>query len=160
MKVSSKVKMLAMAGVLAVVGVASLGARPTYAADVNPTSCKCQSGTDGKYNGKIDESAAYTEPSKNTCRMYCGTVNGQTADTATNDKKLSDTVKTILQIVIGLVGVLAVIMIIYGGVQYTTSAGDTGKVTKAKNTILYGIIGLVISLLAFAIVTWVLGNVG
>ena len=92
--------------------------------------------------------------------MYCGTLNGQTSATAVDENKLSGTVKTILQIVIGIVGVLAVIMIIFGGIQYTTSAGDTGRVTKAKNTILYGIIGLVISLLAFAIVTWVLGNVG
>ena len=50
-------------------------------------------------------------------------------------------------------------MIIYGGVLYTTSAGDPGKVKKAKDTILYGIIGLVIAVLAFAIVNFILGAV-
>ena len=48
---------------------------------------------------------------------------------------------------------------IIGGVQYMTSAGDTQKVTKAKNTILYGLIGLVICVLAFAIVNFVITNI-
>ena len=51
---------------------------------------------------------------------------------------------------------LAVIMIILGGVNYATSQGDPNKVNKAKSTIMYGIIGLVICLLAFAIVNFVL----
>ena len=46
-------------------------------------------------------------------------------------------------------------MIIYGGIQYTTSAGDSGKVTNAKNTILYAIVGLIVSILAYAIVNFV-----
>ena len=50
-------------------------------------------------------------------------------------------------------------MIIIGGIQYSTSAGDSGKVKKAKDTILYGIIGLVIALLAFAIVNFVLTQI-
>lgn len=71
---------------------------------------------------------------------------------------LMGTVSTILTAVIGIVGILAVIMIVYGGIQYTMSAGDAGKVKKAKDTILYGIIGLIVALLAFAIVNFVLGS--
>ena len=57
-----------------------------------------------------------------------------------------------------MVGVIAVIMVIIGGINYTTSQGDPEKIKKAKNTILYGIIGLIISLLAFAIVSFVLNE--
>lgn len=72
---------------------------------------------------------------------------------------VSSTVNTVINVAIGIIGLLAVIMIIIGGFQYTTSAGDSGKVTKAKNTIMYGVIGLVIALLAYAIVNFVLKNV-
>ena len=64
--------------------------------------------------------------------------------------------KRIINTVIFVVGMLAVIMIILGGVNYATSQGDPNKVNKAKSTIMYGIIGLVICLLAFAIVNFVL----
>ncbi|MBO7699190.1 hypothetical protein J6S39_00680 [Candidatus Saccharibacteria bacterium] len=64
-----------------------------------------------------------------------------------------------ISVAIGVIGVAAVIVIIMGGVTYVTSQGDAGKVTKAKNTIIYGVIGLVISILAFAIVNFVLRNV-
>lgn len=54
-----------------------------------------------------------------------------------------------------IVGILSVIMIIVGGLRYTTSAGDSQAVTGAKNTILFAVIGLVVSLVAYALVHWV-----
>ena len=54
------------------------------------------------------------------------------------------------------VGVVAVIVLIIGGIRYLISGGDAKKVTDAKNTILYAIIGLVIALLSFAIVNFVI----
>ena len=69
------------------------------------------------------------------------------------------TLNTILNVALGLIGFVAVVMIVVGGLQYTTSSGDAGKVTKAKNTIMYGVIGLVVALLAFAIVNFVLTNI-
>ena len=57
------------------------------------------------------------------------------------------------------VGIISVIMLIYGGLRYVVSGGDSKKVTDAKNTILYAIIGLIISLLAYAIVNFVLKSV-
>ncbi|MDO4986946.1 MAG: hypothetical protein Q4E46_01330 [Candidatus Saccharibacteria bacterium] len=65
----------------------------------------------------------------------------------------------IINTVLGVVAVVAVVFIIVGGVQYITSSGDTGKAMKAKNTIMYAVIGLVIALLAFAIVNFVLSNI-
>lgn len=76
-----------------------------------------------------------------------------------NSNNLMETVTLIINVIIGVIGFVAVVVIILGGVQYTTSAGDPGKVKKAKDTILYGIVGLVIALLAFAIVNFVLGAI-
>ncbi len=56
-----------------------------------------------------------------------------------------------------VIGALAVIMIIFGGIRYATSAGNSSSVTAAKNTILYAIVGLIIAFLAFAAVNWILG---
>lgn len=72
---------------------------------------------------------------------------------------LMSTVQTIINVALSVLGIVTVGMIILGAVQYTTSQGDPAKATKARNTILYGVIGLVIALLAFAIVNFVLRNV-
>ena len=58
------------------------------------------------------------------------------------------------------VGIISVIMLIYGGLRYVISGGDSKKVTDAKNTIMYAIIGLIISILAYAIVNFVINAVG
>ncbi len=71
-------------------------------------------------------------------------------------------VNRIIRVVIDLfslvVGVIAVIMIIIGGLKYITSGGDSGNITGAKNTILYAIIGLVVVALAQFIVKFVLNK--
>ena len=72
---------------------------------------------------------------------------------------LWDNIKNIINAVIGVLGIVCVVVIIIGGINYMTSAGDAGKVKKAKDTILYGVIGLVICVLAFAIVNFVLANI-
>ena len=65
-------------------------------------------------------------------------------------------VKTAVNIMLWIIGVIAVIMLVFGGIRYATSAGDSNKVTAAKNTIMYAIVGLVIAIFAYAIVNWVL----
>ena len=67
-----------------------------------------------------------------------------------NTNDLMKTVNQIINIVIGVIGFAAVAMTIYGG--------DPGKVKKAKDTIMYGIVGLVVAILAFAIVNFVLSS--
>ncbi|MDO4759816.1 MAG: hypothetical protein Q4A33_00765 [Candidatus Saccharibacteria bacterium] len=66
----------------------------------------------------------------------------------------------ILNTIVGSLGIVAVIVVIIGGVLYMTSSGEPGKVKKAKDTILYGIIGLIICALAFAIVNFVISQIG
>ena len=58
------------------------------------------------------------------------------------------------------VGIISVVMLIYGGLRYVISGGDSKKVTDAKNTIMYAIIGLIIAILAYAIVNFVINAVG
>ena len=70
---------------------------------------------------------------------------------------VSSVIGIIINVLLFIVGLVSVIMIIIGGIRYTTSAGDSSAVTGAKNTILYAIVGLIIAFLAFAIVNWVLG---
>ena len=66
-------------------------------------------------------------------------------------------VSNITNTILYVLGIISVIMLIIGGVKYALSAGDAKAVTDAKNTILYALIGLVIAILAYAIVNFVLG---
>ena len=72
----------------------------------------------------------------------------------------SGIVTTVTNILLFIAGALAVIMIIWGGLRYATSAGNAANVTAAKNTVLYAIVGLIIAFLAFAVVNWLLGAMG
>ena len=132
MKISNKLKALAMGGtsVVAVLG----NSVNTFAGKV-----KCPDGSDAGANGLAD----------------CSKLNKNSA----NKNDLMEQANTIINVIIGVIAFVAVAFIIFGGVQYTTSAGDPGKVKKAKDTILYGIIGLVVSMLAYSIVNFVLANV-
>ncbi len=76
-----------------------------------------------------------------------------------DDNQFNNLLTKIINVISLLVGVVAVIMIIIGGFRYITSGGDTTKVGSAKNTILYGLIGLVIVALAQVIVRFVLKQV-
>lgn len=64
--------------------------------------------------------------------------------------------KQVTNTILYIVGIIAVIMLIIGGIRYVISGGDSKKITDAKNTVLYAIIGLIISFLAFAIVNFVI----
>lgn len=67
-------------------------------------------------------------------------------------------VLTIVDYFLGFLGLLAVIMVIYGGVTYVSSAGNDEAVGKAKKIIMYALIGIVIILLSFVVVQAVLGS--
>ncbi|MBO7560646.1 hypothetical protein J6T21_01225 [Candidatus Saccharibacteria bacterium] len=72
---------------------------------------------------------------------------------------LTDKIAGIVNAIIGVLGIVAVVVIILGGISYMTSNGDATKVKKAKDTILYGVIGLVIVILSAAIVNFVIFKV-
>ena len=71
---------------------------------------------------------------------------------------LESNVTTILTNIIAVLGIACVVVMIIGGVQYMTSSGDASKVEKGKKTILYGLIGLIICVLSFAIVNFAIDH--
>ena len=79
-------------------------------------------------------------------------------DTVNAGDKVDSIIKLVINIFSLLVGVVAVIMIMVGGLKYVTSGGDSGNVTGAKNTILYAIVGLVVVALAQIVVKFVLNK--
>jgi hypothetical protein len=95
-----------------------------------------------------------------------GAVSGQTGDTSCNSDvdagggtgKITKLARNIVNVFSILVGIIAVIMIIFGGFRYITSGGDSNRVGGAKNTLIYAIIGLIIVALAQVIVKFVLNQ--
>jgi len=71
---------------------------------------------------------------------------------------LTDFVEIVVNILFFVLGAIAVVMIIIGGIKFTVSNGDSSAITSAKNTILYAIVGLVVALLAYAIVRFVINQ--
>lgn len=135
----SKIKK-AFLGIVAVVALMAPVALPSLAFaetqdDINSSLC---TGT----NLSLDTSApcdAQTE--------------GQTATT-----RINGLLTTIINIFSIIVGIVAVFMIIFGGLKYVTSGGDSGNVSSAKNTIIFALVGLVIVALAQFVVKYVLGK--
>jgi hypothetical protein len=74
------------------------------------------------------------------------------------EENVNNLVTNIINIFSVVVGIVAVIMIIYGGFKYITSGGDSGNISAAKNTILFAIVGLIIVALAQMIVRFVLSR--
>lgn len=109
----------------------------------------------------VAASAASVSINKNLCSgSNIDVTGGSTTDcNATGSGgKVNTLLRNIVNIFSAIVGVIAVIMIIVGGLQYITSGGDSNKVSTAKNTIIYAIVGLVIVALAQLIVHFVLSQ--
>jgi hypothetical protein len=66
--------------------------------------------------------------------------------------------RTITNVLLFLIGAISVIMLIVGGIRYVVSGGDSTAVQNAKNTILYAIVGVVVAILAYAVVNFVIGS--
>ena len=92
---------------------------------------------------------AYAD-AKTQIRSGLKAAGGDTKDTS------GTLITKVINVMLFIIGVLSVIMIVYGGILYVISAGDSGRVSKAKNTIMYAIVGLVVALLAYAIVNFVI----
>lgn len=125
---------LTLASVLAF-SVPALIAVPVYAADIQGGLCTGA----GLQITPSGSSADCTDPSIGTGH-------------------LNDLLTTVINIFSAVVGVIAVLMIIVGGLRYITSGGDSGKVSAAKTTIIYALIGLVVVALAQLIVHFVLAQ--
>ncbi|MCX6744582.1 MAG: hypothetical protein NTX82_03595 [Candidatus Parcubacteria bacterium] len=69
------------------------------------------------------------------------------------------TIANIIRVAMGLLGIVAVLIILIGGFKYMTAMGNEESVKKAKQLIFSGIIGLVIVLCAYAIATFVITSI-
>lgn len=82
----------------------------------------------------------------------------QTAEQSgqTSQRTLPEIIGNIIKWVLGLVGIVLLVMFIYGGVLYATSAGSEEKVETGKKVMLYAIMGIIIIALAFALTNWII----
>jgi hypothetical protein len=70
----------------------------------------------------------------------------------------STSIQNILTIVFGIVGAVAVLFFVIGGFRYITAQGDPQQLSKAKETLIYSVVGVLVSITAVGIVTFVLGR--
>lgn len=97
-------------------------------------------------------------PAVHAIDLFGGCVQGTDCKVAKQnnlDYTGNNKVWSIIKQVLGVLAGIAVIMIVVGGIKYTISQGDSGAVTAAKNTIFYSVIGLIVALMSWAIVTFV-----
>ncbi len=80
---------------------------------------------------------------------------GAACSTACNTTSLDALFGSITSTLVYLVGAISVIMTVVGGLRYVTSNGDAKRVADAKNTVMYSIVGVVLALLAYAIIKFV-----
>lgn len=75
-----------------------------------------------------------------------------------NSEEFTDSVKRIVDTLLFLLGLVAVIIIILGGFRYATSNGDANATKAAKDMILYAVIGLIVAIIAYAIVNFIVST--
>ena len=88
----------------------------------------------------------------NATSMYC-------QNKSEGEAKVKSTIGNVTNLLLMAVGAISIIMIVVGGILFALSNGDSSKVAKARNTVLYAAIGLIVSLLAAAIVNLAFGRV-
>lgn len=84
-----------------------------------------------------------------------GEISGGVKKVGGSDNDLGGKIKIVVNMMLYLLGAIAVVMIVVGGIRYTTSNGDSSAITSAKNTILYAVVGLVVAIMAYALVNFV-----
>lgn len=81
---------------------------------------------------------------------------GYMADSTLTSTDIRETVASIINVIMGFLGTVAVVIILLGGFKWMTAGGNEDKVGEAKKLLMQGIIGLVIVLAAYSIATFVL----
>lgn len=72
---------------------------------------------------------------------------------------VTSSMPTVLKTVFGFAGLISVVFVAMGGLKYTLSSGDPQQIKEAKDTILYALIGLVLAVSMFTIVSFIIGKV-
>lgn len=129
--------------IVAIVAVASVGLVSPSAHAIDVFKNGCDSKTSASTTGGAASSAS-TGGSN-----ICG---------ASQKDDFATIAKNIINTLLYVVGIVAVVMIIIGGIRYASSNGDSSAIQGAKNTILYAVIGLIVAIMAFAIVNFVVAR--
>lgn len=103
----------------------------------------------------VPSSAAYADCNSSTSKKAAVEALGQAPGDPCNDSGVSKIVGAIVSILSYVVGIVAIIMVILSGFRYITSGGDSGKVSSAKNTLIYALIGIAVAVLAQLLVRFV-----
>ena len=91
----------------------------------------------------------------NACKHV---VSGQTAVCSGDSKNATNIAKNIISILLWVVGIAAVIVIIYAGITFVTAAGNPSKISQAKTMLIYAVVGLAVAILAYAMVNFVINT--
>jgi hypothetical protein len=89
----------------------------------------------------------------------CAGVSTSGGDCADNGTQLNNAIKVAINIFAVIVGVIAVIMVIIAGATFITSNGESGKLAKAKTSVIYAIVGMILVAAAETVVHFVIGSV-
>ncbi len=103
----------------------------------------------------VSESAHAQTAKEQICK---GINNGSEKCSTSGDNDLGGWIRGIINVILYILGAIAVLMIVIGGLRYVLSGGEASQTKSAKDTILYAVIGLVVALLAYAIVNFVVFN--
>ncbi len=87
----------------------------------------------------------------------CGS-NGSSAVCKSQGDDAKKTITNVINIILTILGMIAVIMIVIGGIRYTTSNGNASQTKEAKDTIIYAVIGIVVAVMSYAIVNFVISR--
>ena len=81
-------------------------------------------------------------------------------DSATAENTATAKIKSIVGVALGVIGVVAVVVVVIAGIFMITANGNPDKIAKARQAIIFAIIGVIVALLAFAIVNFILDGIG
>ena len=133
---------------LLAVPLLSLGAG-SVALVSNASAADCQDGAAGGINTSNPDKVGTNGPDSGACSVKTGSQN----------TSFVDTIKLVINIMLFIIGLIAVVMLVIGGIRYATSGGSQEAVKGAKDTILYAIIGIVVAVMAYAVVGFVTQNI-
>lgn len=124
---------LTLASFVAVLGLAFTPLLAPSAQAINVFNGACEGGSGGGEGGSSSS--------------ICGAAEQDSAE---------NIIKNVINAILVVLGMIAVVMIVIGGIRYATSNGDASGIKGAKDTILYAVVGLVVAILSYAIVNFVL----
>jgi uncharacterized membrane protein YuzA (DUF378 family) len=146
----SIVKKLSLMATLLVVLLPSLALASTaaaYAASPAPAAPVAPAAPDATVASPTSPCGDTTDTSPKGLVLQGATSTGSDCSGA----GVNSVIKAVVNILSTVVGIAAVIMVILAGFKYVTSAGDSGKVSSAKNTLVYALVGLAVAAVALVL---------